>query len=174
MEQYLYIGYKYPPHKMEISDIDIFLVEDDSHEAELVIRVLQKHNLTKKIVHFADSPEALDFLFVRGEYDSRKVGKGPKVILLDLKLPRVNGIEMLREIKTNELTRFIPVVVLTSSYEDRDIIECYKLGVNSYIIRPLPYDLFDKVIVDTVKYWINLNESYAALTVYGAATDKDK
>ena len=140
-------------------DIDIFLIEDDMEEAELVSRVLKKHKLDNKLFHINDSTEALDFLFAQGKHADRQIKSSPKVILLDLNLPRLNGKEFLFEIKNNKLTKHIPVVIFTSSYEEKDITATYQLGVNSYIIKPLQYDLFDKVIFNTVKYWLFLNRT---------------
>jgi two-component system response regulator len=142
---------------MDNYDIDILLIEDDMQEAELVSRVLKKHNLNNQLFHISDSTEALDFLLGRGKYADRHIRSGPKVILLDLNLPRLNGREFLSEIKTSDLTKHIPVVIFTSSYEDSDINATYQLGVNSYIIKPLQYNLFDKVVFNTIKYWLFLN-----------------
>src|SRR5437016_9684198 len=112
--------------------IEILLVEDNPHEAELTIRSLKKQNLVNKLVHIDDGEEALDFIFSKGKYALNDKVQQPKLILLDLKLPKVDGLEILRQLKADERTRQIPVVVLTSSKEEKDILETYKLGVNSY------------------------------------------
>lgn len=126
------------------------MVEDDPNDAELVLRVLRKHDLAGQPVLLKDGAEALDFLF-------GQVGFAPKVILLDLKLPKVDGIDVLRRIKTEPRTRSIPVVVLTSSTERRDLKEAYDLGVNSYIVKPIRFDEFAKAIADVGLYWLGLN-----------------
>ncbi|HWY10440.1 MAG TPA: response regulator, partial [Bacteroidia bacterium] len=120
-------------------EIEILLVEDNMSDAELTIRALKKNNLANKLVHLKDGAEALDFIFAHGQFSERKVENGPKVILLDLKMPKVNGIEVLKKIKADERTKKIPVVVLTSSKEDPDIQECYRLGVNSYVVKPVDF-----------------------------------
>jgi len=139
-------------------EVEILLVEDDPSDVELTIRALKKHNLANKLVHVKDGSEALDFIFSRGSYAGRDISKGPRVILLDLKMPKVDGIEVLKEIKSNELTKRIPVVVLTSSREDPDIETCYSLGVNSYVVKPVEFEQFVKVISDLGLYWMILNQ----------------
>ncbi|MFZ1554045.1 MAG: response regulator, partial [Anaerolineae bacterium] len=120
--------------------VEILLVEDNPNDAELALRALKKNNLANNVAVVTDGEEALDFVFARGAYSHRKIENGPKVILLDLKLPKVDGLEVLRAIKSDPVTRIIPVVVLTSSKEERDIVESYKLGVNSYIVKPVEFD----------------------------------
>src|SRR5437870_5560379 len=115
-------------------EIEILLVEDNLNDAELTIRALKKNHLANELVHLKDGAEALDFIFAEGNYSERKVENGPKVVLLDLKMPKVNGIEVLRKIRSDERTKKIPVVMLTSSNEDPDIQECYSLGINSYVV----------------------------------------
>jgi two-component system response regulator len=144
---------------MQQSEIDILLVEDNPHEAELTIRSLKKHNLTNNLYHVEDGAEALDFLFAREKYADRKIGVGLKVILLDLKLPKVDGLEVLKAVKEDERTRAIPVVILTSSKEEQDIVASYKLGVNSYIVKPVQFDSFAKAVADLGMYWMFLNQS---------------
>lgn len=140
-------------------EVEILLVEDNSNDAELTIRALKKNHLANKLVHLRDGAEALDFLFAEGEYTGRQVENGPKVILLDLKMPRVNGIEVLRRLKADPRTSLILVVVLTSSKEDPDIQECYKLGVNSYVVKPVEFEAFMKAVSDLGLYWMILNQS---------------
>lgn len=140
-------------------DTDILLVEDSPDDAELTIRALKKNNLANKLVHVSDGEEALDYLFARGNFSQRTIGKGPRLILLDLKLPKVDGLEVLREVKGNPLTAATPVVVLTSSKEERDIVDSYKLGVNSYIVKPVDFRQFVDAVKDLGMYWLVLNES---------------
>lgn len=140
-------------------EVEILLVEDNAADAELTLRALKKHNLANRVVHVRDGEEALDFIFARGAYSSRSAGTGPKVILLDLKLPKVDGLEVLRVLKGDPHTRIIPVVVLTSSKEESDIIESYQLGVNSYIIKPVNFDKFISAVKDIGLYWLLLNQS---------------
>ena len=141
------------------NEIEILLVEDNPNDAELTIRALKKSNLANNIVHVIDGEEALNFIFCREQYSNRSKPCLPKVILLDLKLPKVDGLEVLKELKTNELTKTIPVVMLTSSKEERDIIESYKLGVNSYIAKPVDFDQFVEAIKNLGLYWLLLNQS---------------
>jgi two-component system, response regulator len=141
-----------------MNDLEILLVEDNPDDAELVIRSLKKSKLGNNIVHLHDGVEALDFLFARGQYSSRNVTDTPKVILLDLKMPRVDGFQVLKEIRADERTKNIPVVIMTSSREDRDIIEGYKLGVNSYVVKPVGFENFAKAVADLGLYWILINQ----------------
>ncbi|OFX27673.1 MAG: two-component system response regulator [Bacteroidetes bacterium GWA2_31_9b] len=141
------------------NEIEILLVEDNPNDAELTIRALKKSNLANNIVHVIDGEEALNFIFCREKYSTREKPSLPKVILLDLKLPKVDGLEVLKELKSNELTKTIPVVMLTSSKEERDIIESYKLGVNSYIAKPVDFDQFVEAIKNLGLYWLLLNQS---------------
>lgn len=138
--------------------VEILLVEDTATDAELTIRALKKHSLVNNLVWVKDGAEALDFLFATGAYAGRNCAHLPKVVLLDLRLPRVSGIEVLRRIKNDERTATIPVVVLTSSKEDIDIEECYRLGVNSYITKPVSFDEFVKVVSELGLYWLLLNK----------------
>ena len=140
-----------------MKELEILLVEDNPTDAELAIRALKKNNLANKLVWVKDGAEALDFIFARGAYADRSVTNGPKVILLDLRLPKVDGMEVLREVKNDERTRTIPVVVLTSSKEDRDVAESYKLGVNSYISKPVEFDEFAKTVAELGLYWLLVN-----------------
>jgi two-component system response regulator len=135
-----------------LENVDILLVEDNPDDAGLTIRALKKHHLANNLVHLQDGEEALNFLFT----PDRK--NRPKLILLDLKMPKVDGIEVLRKIKADEALKVIPVVMLTSSKEERDIVESYKLGVNAYIVKPVEFDQFVKTVSDLGFFWMILNE----------------
>ena len=139
-------------------EIDILLVEDNASDAEMTIRALKKYNLGNRLLRVKDGAEALDFLFAEGPYAGRQIGVTPKVVLLDLKMKKVNGKEVLLKIKSDERTRKIPVVILTSSREDPDIKECYALGANSYVVKPLEFDDFHKAISDLGLFWLAVNE----------------
>ena len=143
---------------MKQNQVEILLIEDNPDEAELAIRSLRKNNLANNLVHIDDGAEALDYIFCRGKYASNDISFTPKVILLDLKLPRVGGLEILKQVKTDERTKSIPVVILTSSKEDSDLIEGYNLGVNSYIVKPVNFESFAKAISDLGMYWVILNQ----------------
>ena len=138
--------------------VEILLVEDNPHDVELTLRALKKRNLANKVHVVKDGAEALDYIFAKGAYAERNMDDTPKVVLLDLKLPKVNGLEVLRQIKSDEQTKTIPVVVLTSSREERDMVESYKLGVNSYIIKPVDFDKFLDAVGELGFYWLLLNE----------------
>jgi two-component system response regulator len=138
---------------MNQNPIDILLVEDNIHDAELAMRELRKHRLANNIVHVKDGEEALAFLFAAETSHSL-----PKLVLLDIKMPKVSGIEVLQEIKLHELTRMTPVVILTSSNEDPDIRRCYELGVNSYIVKPVNFERFTDAIRNLGLYWLLLNQ----------------
>ncbi len=137
---------------------DILLVEDNPNDVELILHVFQWCNLSDRVHVAWNGEEALDFIFGKGAYEGRNIDDRPKVILLDLKLPKVDGIEVLRRIKGDPKTHTIPVVVLTSSREDRDIIETYNLGVNSYIVKPVQFDEFANVIREMGLYWKMINQ----------------
>lgn len=141
------------------NEIEVLLVEDNMSDAEMTIRALKKNNLANKLEHVKDGAEALDFIFATGKYSGRSVENTPKVILLDLKMPKVNGMEVLQKIRADERTKKIPVVVLTSSSEDPDIQECYRLGANSYVVKPVQFDKFIKAIADIGLYWLLINQS---------------
>jgi len=132
--------------------VEVLLIEDNNDDAELTIRVLKKHNLANNLVHLQDGEAALDFLFAEG---SNNV---PRLILLDLKMPKVDGIEVLRKIKTDEQRKMIPVVMLTSSKEERDIIESYKLGVNAYVVKPVEFEKFVEAVAQLGLFWLLLNQ----------------
>jgi len=143
---------------MEKTRIDILLIEDNPSDAEMTLRALKKNNIVNKIIHLKDGEEALDFIFCTGAYAERNIIEKPKVILLDLKMPKVDGIEVLRRIRADIRTKKIPVVVLTSSKEDPDIEICYELGVNSYIVKPVGFENFLKAVSEVGLYWLLLNE----------------
>ncbi|ADE11566.1 response regulator [Sideroxydans lithotrophicus] len=140
-----------------VKEVEILLVEDNPTDAELAIRALKRSNLANKLVWVKDGAEALDFIFAKGAYSDRQVANGPKVILLDLRLPKVDGMEVLRMVKADARTHTIPVVVLTSSKEDRDVAESYQLGVNSYISKPVEFDEFAKTVSELGLYWLLVN-----------------
>lgn len=144
--------------QMSENGVEILLVEDNMSDAELTIRALKKKKLANNLIHLKNGAEALDFVFGRGPYAGRDTNKVPKVILLDLKMPKVNGLEVLERLKGDERTRKIPVVVLTSSREDPDINTCYTLGVNSYIVKPVEFDKFFEAVSDLGFYWLLLNQ----------------
>ena len=141
------------------SDIKILLVEDNKSDAMLTIRALKKHNLANNLIHLIDGAQALDFIFGTGEFEGRDVYNKPKVIFLDIKMPKVSGLEVLRIIKADERTKFIPIVMMTSSKEENDIIESHQLGVNSYVVKPLGFDNFSKTIADLGFYWLVVNNT---------------
>jgi two-component system, response regulator len=138
--------------------VEILLVEDNASDAELTLRGLQKEHLVNRVEVVTDGEEALDFLFSRRAYSQRQPTDLPKLILLDLRLPKVNGLEVLKAVKSDPLTCIIPVVVLTSSTEESDIVESYKLGVNSYIVKPVDFDKFIEAVKDLGMYWLLLNQ----------------
>jgi CheY-like chemotaxis protein len=142
-----------PQHETEI-----LIVEDNPRDAELVLYSLNQRHLANKVVHVRDGAEALDFLFCTGAYSGRNNSSHPKVILLDLKLPKVDGLEVLRAIRANSRTRHIPVVVMTSSQEQRDIVDSYKFGVNSYVVKPVDFDKFSAAVAELGCYWLLLNK----------------
>ena len=142
---------------MEYKDVDILLVEDNPHDVELTLRALKKHNLANQVHVARDGQEALDFLFGDGPSFGIKCNR-LKVILLDLKLPKVSGLEVLQKLKSDERCKTVPVVVLTSSQEDQDIQECYKLGVNSYVVKPVEFEAFAKTVADLGLYWMLVNK----------------
>lgn len=143
---------------MNSAPLELLLVEDNPHDAELTLRSLRKYRLANNIIHLTDGADALDFLFGRGVYEGRDTVNRPKVILLDLKMPKISGIEFLQEIKSHELTRRIPVVVLSSSTENPDVQRCFDLGANSYIVKPVEFENFSKAVADIGFYWLLLNQ----------------
>jgi CheY-like chemotaxis protein len=139
-------------------DVEILLVEDNPNDVELTLRALKKQNMANKVFVVKDGAEALDFIFATGTFSQRKIENRPKVILLDLKLPKVDGVEVLRRVKSDERTRQTPVVMLTSSQEDRDVMETYNLGVNSYIVKPVDFGNFVHAVSELGVYWGSLNK----------------
>jgi two-component system response regulator len=138
--------------------VDILLVEDNPQDAELTIRALKKHNLANRLILVEDGAEALDFIFGRGKYAIRANGDPPRVVLLDLKLPKLSGLEVLRVLKQDERTRSIPVVIVTSSREDPDIKTAYGLGANSYVVKPVDFDAFAEAVSSLGLYWLLVNQ----------------
>jgi two-component system response regulator len=138
-------------------DAEVLLVEDNARDAELALRALRKNFLGERIVHVRDGNEALEWLFARGVHAGREPGRRPKIVLMDLKLPKVNGLEVLRAIREDERFRTLPVVVLTSSAEERDVAEGYRLGANSYIVKPVEYEHFTAVVAEVGHYWLKVN-----------------
>lgn len=143
---------------MENTEIEILLIEDNINDAELAIRALRKNNVAKHIVHLKDGVVALDFLFGKGIFEGRNINNKPKVILLDLKMPKMSGLEVLEQLTTNDITKRIPVVVLTSSKEHPDVEKSYLLGANSYIVKPVDFESFRKTVNDLGIYWLQLNQ----------------
>jgi CheY-like chemotaxis protein len=139
-------------------DLEILLVEDNPNDAELALRALKKNNLANKVVRVSDGEAALDYIFARKEYVSRSKLNIPRLILLDLKLPKIDGLEVLKVIKADKVTSLIPVVVLTSSREENDMVESYRLGVNSYIVKPVDFDKFIEAVRNIGLYWLLLNQ----------------
>ncbi len=143
---------------MEPQAVEILLVEDNPNDVELTLRAMDRHNLANKVQVVRDGSEALEFVFRTGQYTERAIENVPKLILLDLKLPKVDGLEVLRKLKGDDSTKIIPVVVLTSSREERDIVDSYKLGVNSYIVKPIEFGKFVEAVSQVGLYWLLINE----------------
>ena len=143
---------------MDRNEVEILLVEDNPDDAELTLRALGKHNLANRVHVVKDGVEALEFVFATGAYAQRTIEDYPKMILLDLKLPKVDGLEVLRRIRSDERTKPIPVVVLTSSQEEKDIVESYRIGVNSYIVKPVDFEKFTDSVLELGLYWLLLNK----------------
>jgi two-component system, response regulator len=139
--------------------VEILLVEDNSDDAELALHALKRENLANQIALARDGEEALDFLFCRGPYASRSFTHPPRVVLLDLKLPKVDGLEVLREIKNDPRTRAIPVVILTASREEKDLVNGYQLGVNAYIQKPVDFDQFRTIVKQLGMFWLVVNQA---------------
>jgi two-component system response regulator len=141
-----------------LNAVDILLVEDNPYDAELSIRAFKKRNLANHLFTVEDGVEALDFIFCRGKYAQRSMTNPPKVVLLDLKLPKLNGLEVLQAIKTDPQTRSIPVVMITSSAEDPDIKAAYDLGANSYVVKPVDFEAFVEAMSNVGFYWLLVNQ----------------
>jgi len=144
---------------MKNDEIDIILVEDNPEDAELTTRALKKNNISSKLLHLKDGAEALDYFFCTGKYADRNPEMKPKIVLLDLKMPKVSGMQVLEKLKSDDFLKTIPVVVLTSSKEDPDVEKCYKLGANSYIVKPVGFDNFIKAVAELGLYWLVTNHS---------------
>jgi CheY-like chemotaxis protein len=146
-------------NQTNVNEIDVLMVEDSPNDAELIKRALSKINIASKIFWVKDGAEALDFVFCAGKYVGRNATIHPlKVILLDLKLPKVNGLEVATKIKSDERTKIIPIVIVTSSQEDKDLKTAYALGVNSYIVKPIEADNFVKALSEAGLYWLAINK----------------
>jgi two-component system response regulator len=144
---------------MKTGTIDILLIEDQVDDAELTVRALKKNEMVKNVLHVSSGEEALNYLFCQGPYQHRNIRDMPKLILLDLKMPRIDGLQVLRQIKESEWAGLIPVVVLSSSKEDKDIMESYQLGANSYLVKPVDFEAFLQTIASLCLYWLQLNQS---------------
>jgi len=144
---------------MHDNKVEVLLVEDNPHDAEMTIRSLKKVNLANRLIHLKDGKEALDFIFAKGAFSDRQIENKPKVILLDIKMPKIDGIEVLRQIKANEITKTIPVVIMTSSKQEQDIITSYNLGVNSYVVKPVDFESFAKAVSELGLYWLITNQA---------------
>lgn len=150
-----------PNREPPINGVEILLVEDNPGDLELTTHALKKANLANHIHISRDGEDALEFLFGRGSHADRDVEAGPRLVMLDLKLPKVSGLEVLREIRANERTARLPVVMLTSSSQSRDLTEAYELNVNSYIVKPVNFDRFTEAVADIGMYWLLLNQAPA-------------
>jgi two-component system response regulator len=140
----------------------ILLVEDSATDEELTLRSLRKHNIANRVVVARDGAAALDYLFLQGEHAGRDPNEVPQVVLLDLKLPKVDGLEVLRRIRADERTKLLPVVILTSSKEDRDLVEGYASGANSYVVKPVDFTQFAEAVKQLGMYWLVLNQGAPA------------
>jgi two-component system response regulator len=144
---------------MAQEQVEILLAEDNPEDAEMTIRALRRNNLANQLHWVKDGAEALDYLFGTGEYAGRDTSRPPRLVLLDIKMPKVDGIEVLRRLKQDDATRRIPVVVMTSSNEERDVFESYRLGVNSYIVKPVQFDAFRETVARIGMYWVLTNRT---------------
>lgn len=143
----------------EITEVEILLVEDSPHDAEMTLRALRKHNLANRVFHVKDGQEALDWIFCKGKYEHRNASQHPKFVLLDVKMPKVDGLEVLQILRSDERTLLLPVVVMTSSQEQSDLIASYQLGANSYVVKPLDFEAFSAAVVELGHYWLLLNKA---------------
>jgi CheY-like chemotaxis protein len=141
----------------DFEQVDILLVEDNTHDAEMTLRSLRKHNIGNRLHWVRDGAEALEFLFRTGAYASRAAAQPPRLVLLDLKMPKVDGIEVLRRMKADDATRSIPVVMMTSSDEEQDVVESYRLGVNSYVVKPVVFEALAEKLARIGMYWMLVN-----------------
>ena len=137
---------------------DILIVEDDKNDAMLIMRTLRKINLANNLLHLKDGAEALDFLFARNKFSSRNMLNLPKVILLDIKMPKVDGIQVLKQLKAHEILKMIPVVMMTSSKLENDVISSYNLGVSSFVVKPVEFESFAKAVSEVGMYWLLINQ----------------
>jgi CheY-like chemotaxis protein len=144
---------------MTIGELDILLVEDNQDDMDLALHALRRGKLANRIFVVRDGEEALDFLFCRGAFAQRSFDHPPKLVLLDLKLPKVDGMEVLKQVKSDPRTRTIPIVIMTSSKEERDLLNGYTLGVNSYIQKPVDFDQFRETVKSVGLYWLVINQS---------------
>jgi len=143
---------------MKDEKYDIVMVEDNPSDAELMIRALRSHKIANSLIVLEDGEQALDYLFCNGQYADRDSLVSPKVIFLDIKLPKVNGLEVLKQLKSDDRTRKIPTIILTSSKQDPDIETAYNLGVNSYVVKPVDFNIFKETINQLGSYWLGVNE----------------
>jgi two-component system response regulator len=157
---------------MNSFDADILLVEDNRDDVELTLHALRKEKLANHIFVVRDGEEALEFLFCTGQFAARSIDRHPKLVLLDLKLPKIDGMEVLKRMKEDERTRTIPVVILTSSKEDRDLIKGYNLGANSYIQKPVDFDQFRETVKQVGLYWLLVNQPPLAVAAQAAGKQK--
>ena len=144
---------------MNTEKVEVLLVEDNPNDAKLALRALKKNNLLNEVFVVKDGVEALDYIFAENEYSYRSIDDPPKVIFLDLKLPKINGIDVLEKIKSDSHTKNIPVVIFTSSAEDQDMQRCYELGANSYIVKPVEFESFMDAVARLGFYWLLLNKT---------------
>ncbi len=149
----------------DAAEIDILLVEDNPSDAELAVRELRRQELANRIHTVGDGAEALDFVFCRGEYQNRSFSRPPKVVLLDIKLPKVDGLQVLAAMKQDPRTQAIPVVIMTASAEQRDLLASYRLGVNAFIQKPVDFDAFRRVIQSVGLFWLSINKAPAEVFV---------
>jgi CheY-like chemotaxis protein len=149
---------------MRYNEVEVLLVEDNPHEAQLALRMFKKYNLGHRLLHIDEGIDALDFVFARGKYAGREGSTALKVIFLDLKLPRIDGLEILKQIKGDERTRLIPIVVFTSSKEESDLAAAYKAGANSYIVKPVDFETFSATITALGNFWLYVNQPFVSST----------
>jgi two-component system, response regulator len=157
---------------MNSETLDILLVEDNQDDMDLALHALRREKLANRIFVARDGEEALDFLFCRDEFGHRSFDHPPKLVLLDLKLPKVDGLEVLRQIKSDPRTQTIPIVIMTSSKEERDLVAGYKLGANSYIQKPVDFDQFREVVKSVGLYWLVINQPAPAIGSHEPATPR--